>query len=93
MTLWDPLQWELEVSFCANHWILTVLHNKYSTLKFSIFNIHMPNRYLEKLECWNSLFSIEDTLYITTIIVVGDLNTFLQNLEKIGGSCVRDPMQ
>jgi hypothetical protein len=89
--MWDPLQWELEVYFCANHWILTILRNKNSTLRFSIFNIYMPNRYMEKLECWSSLFSIKDTLDITTIIVVGDLNIFLQNSEKRGGNCVLRP--
>jgi hypothetical protein len=33
LTLWDLLQWELEVSFCANHWILTVLRNTKSNIK------------------------------------------------------------
>jgi hypothetical protein len=51
MTLWDSLQWELEVSLCANHWILTVLRKKESTLKFSILNIYVLNRYSDKLEC------------------------------------------
>jgi len=53
----------------------------------------MPNRYMDKLEFWSSLFSIKDTLDITAIIVAGDLNTILQNSYKRGGNCVQDPMR
>ena len=52
----------------------------------------MANIYMDKIECWISLFSIEDTLDISTIIVARDLNTILQNLEKISDNCVQDPM-
>ena len=92
MTLWDSLQWEQEVYFYANHWIPTILCDKYSILRFFIFNIYMANIYMDKIECWISLFSIEDTLDISTIIVARDLNTILQNLEKISDNCVQDPM-
>jgi hypothetical protein len=51
----------------------------------------MPNRYLDKIECWSSLFAIRDTLDMTSIVVGGDLNTYLYQTEKRGGSRVRDP--
>lgn len=52
----------------------------------------MPNRYSEKIECWRSLSAAKETLDLSSIIVVGNLNTHLHS-ENIGESCVRDPMR
>jgi hypothetical protein len=51
----------------------------------------MPNRYSDKIECWTSLFAIRDSLDKSSIVVGGDLNTYLYQAEKRGRSRVRDP--
>jgi len=53
----------------------------------------MPNRYLEKLECWSSLFVVKETLELVIFIVVGDLNTHIDQSKKRDGSCACDPMR
>jgi hypothetical protein len=91
LTLRDSQIWGEEVTFCANYWILTVLNYKDTSLKFYLINIYMPNRYSDKIECWYSLFAIQESLDMSSIKVGDDLNTYLYQSEKKGGSRVRDP--
>jgi endonuclease/exonuclease/phosphatase family metal-dependent hydrolase len=92
MTLWDSSQLDLEVNFHSNHWLLIVFRSRENGHKISIINLYMPNRYMDKVECWRSLLSFKDNLDLPSCIVVGDFNTILQNSEKRGGNSVRDPM-
>jgi exonuclease III len=91
LTLWDEKLWQLEVSFRAKHWILTILRNKDFDSKYSFINVYMPNQYSEKLDCWSSLFALKDSIDLNTVIVGGDFNTHLNQGEKKGGNRVRDP--
>lgn len=92
MTMSNPSQFDLEVNLCSKHWLLTVLHNKYTRSKFTSINLYMPNRYMEKVECWRSMLSFKDKLDLPICIVAWVFNTILQNKEKRGGNSVRDPM-
>jgi hypothetical protein len=51
MTLWDTALLELEVTFCSNNWILFVFCCKEPCLRFSIINLYMPVKYMDKIRC------------------------------------------
>jgi hypothetical protein len=77
LTLWDSQIWEKEVSFYANHCILTILKHKDSIFKISLIKIYIPNRYLDMIECWSSLFAIKDSLDMENVVMGGYLNTHM----------------
>jgi hypothetical protein len=91
--LWDSTQVDLEVSHCSTNWILFFLRCRETWIKASIINIYIHVRYMEKVDCWNSLFVIKESLDLPSCITVGDFNTILYNLEKRGGSCVCNPIR
>jgi len=66
------------------------LLKKDSGMQYSIINVYMPNNYIEKNECWQSLFDLANENPPIYLIIVGDFNTTRGTKEKRGGSVVRD---
>jgi hypothetical protein len=50
----------------------------------------MPNKYWEKIECWESLMKIKEVGLHNNCIIAGDFNTTLHQEGKKGDSIVRD---
>jgi hypothetical protein len=85
LIMWDTSKIKLEASFCSQHWILTSFHCKDTSMPFTLINIYMPMRYLEKVGCWNSLYAIKENLDLPSCGI--------QILyKKKRGSIVCDPM-
>jgi exonuclease III len=89
-TLWNPHFFHLLDWSCSSNWIQVTLTHLPSGKSFSIYNIYMPSVYHDKIQCWNSLFSLQDQANSVPYIFVGDFNTTLHALEKRGGTIVRD---
>jgi exonuclease III len=90
-TLWDEHIWILEVTLETRSWLLTVLKNKDSNNTISVINVYMPNSYKEKTACWNSLSMLKNYIDLSSCIIGGDFNNYLDLREKKGGSKIRDP--
>ena len=51
----------------------------------------MTNSYIDKMETWNSLSDLRNSIDPSSCIIGGDLNTHLSPGGKKGGSKVKDP--
>jgi len=89
--VWNIENFHLESSHESTHWLMVKLVHLSLGNVFHIVNVHMPNNYWEKSECWESLLGIKDTGYYHNCIIVGNFNTNLQLREKRGGYIVRNP--
>jgi hypothetical protein len=81
-TLWDEQIWNLEVTLNTQHWLLTVLKNRDSNNIISVINVYMPNIYVDKTSCWNSLSMLKNSMDLSSCIIGGDFNTHLNSGEK-----------
>jgi hypothetical protein len=66
------------------------LTRKATGMVYSIINVYMPNNYMEKIECWQSLQDLATENPPQNLIIVGDFNTTRGLKEKRGGTIMRD---
>jgi exonuclease III len=90
-TLWEKQIWNLEVTLNTQHCLLIVLKNRNSSNIISVINVYIPNIYVDKARCCNSLSVPKNSMDLPSCIIRGDFNTCLNSGEKKGGSKVRDP--
>jgi endonuclease/exonuclease/phosphatase family metal-dependent hydrolase len=74
----------------AENWLLVKLSMISSGMFIYVINVYMPNNYREKLDCWDSLLSLENGDFSHNCILAGDFNITRTLKEKRGGSIVRD---
>ena len=67
------------------------MQNKSNHDTIFICNVYGPTHYVDKLEFWDSLLSLNLDLQGKDIIIAGGFNTTKTSMEKRGGSIIRDP--
>ena len=90
-TLWDTVKYDLISSEACMHWIFTSLIHKETGRLVSLFNLYVPVLLNEKRNFWDSIKDFLLSNDLENIIIGGDLNVTLAEIEKKGGSIVRDP--
>jgi len=61
-------------------------------MHFTLINVYIHIRYVEKVGCWDSLKSIRECLPLNSCIIVRYFNTILSSSEKRGDNDVPEPV-
>ena len=72
-------------------WLLTEILEKDDANSLYICNVYGPTHYRDKLTFWEALSKDLEDLGGKKLIIVRDFNTTISQLEKRGGTKVKDP--
>ena len=74
-----------------HHWLLIEIPEKDDPIPLYICNVYGPTHYRGKITFWKDLSKLKEHLRGEYLIITRDFNTTKTQLEKRGGTKVRDP--
>ena len=75
----------------THHWLLTEIQEKDDPTSIYICNVYGTTHYKYKVTFLEDLSRLKEDLRGKHLIIVGDFNTTKSQLEKHGGTKVKDP--
>lgn len=74
-----------------NHWMTSEIKTQDSNSSIFICNVYGPIHHRDKVNFWEDLSNLKDSMQGGKLIIVGDFNVKKSQQEKRGGSIVCDP--
>ena len=72
-------------------WLLTEIQENDDAKSFYIRDVYGPTHYRDKVIFWEYLSKVLEDLRGKNLLIAGDFNTTKSQLEKCGGTKIRDP--